>query len=56
MLGGLASAVLQYGLSILDASYLEAAAVAALLIGAVAATVAGLGAILGGLVPSSASW
>ncbi|MGH8823939.1 MAG: hypothetical protein ACRDVN_05625, partial [Jiangellaceae bacterium] len=48
VLGGLVSAaVLQYGLGVVDGSYVEAAGVAALLIGAVAAGVAGLGAVLG---------
>ena len=48
VLGGLVSAaVLQYALGIVDASYLAVAGVAALLIGAVAASVAGLGAVLG---------
>jgi hypothetical protein len=48
VLGGLVSAaVLQYALGIVDTSYLEVAGVAALLIGAVAASVAGLGAVLG---------
>jgi hypothetical protein len=48
VLGGLLSAaVIQYALGIVDASYLEVAGVAALLIGAVAASVAGLGAVLG---------
>jgi hypothetical protein len=48
VLGGLVSAaVLQYVLGVLDASYVEVAGVTALLIGAVAASVAGLGAVLG---------
>ncbi len=48
VLGGLASAaVLQYALGIVDASYLQVAGVTALLIGAVAASVAGLSALLG---------
>jgi hypothetical protein len=48
VVGGLVSAaVLQYVLGVLDASYVEVAGVTALLIGAVAASVAGLGAVLG---------
>jgi hypothetical protein len=48
VIGGLVSAaVLQYVLGVLDASYVEVAGVTALLIGAVAASVAGLGAVLG---------
>jgi hypothetical protein len=48
LLGGLVSAaLLQYGLGIVDGSYLEVAGVLALLIGAVAATMAGLVALLG---------
>jgi hypothetical protein len=48
VLGGLVSAaVLQYALGVVDAAYLEVAGVAGLLIGAVAASVAGLGAVLG---------
>ena len=46
--GGLVSgALLQYGLAIIDGSYLEVAGVLALLIGAVSATMTGLVALLG---------
>ena len=48
LLGGLVSAaLLQYGLGIVDGSYLEVAGILALLIGAVAAMMAGLVALLG---------
>jgi hypothetical protein len=48
VIGGLVStAVLQYGLGVIGGSYLEVTGVLALLVGAVAATMAGLAALLG---------